>query len=162
MTNCDGAAMHAAFQAASQSRGDLYIEVFRALEKRLGRAEAITAMKEAIHAWGRTLGGGIACHAPRNFEGVLADFALAPDGGEIFGARVDRCDEGGIDVQFEKCPLKTAWVAAGLPEADVTLLCEIAAEADYGTMAAAGFEVDIETWKPGRTGCCMLHIRSQS
>lgn len=155
----DDGTMGEAYRAANRSRGDLYVEILRAMEKRLGRDEATAAMKEAVHAWGRTLGGGIACHAPARFEGVLRDFALAPDGGETFGARVERCDDGGIDVQFMTCPLKQAWVAAGLPDEEVARLCDIAAEADYGTMAAAGFAVDIETWQPGREGCCLLHIR---
>ena len=152
-------AMRQAYEAANRSRGDLYVEILKALEARLGREEATAVMKEAVHAWGRTLGGAIACHAPANFEGVLNDFALAPDGGTTFGARVERCDEGGLDVQFMNCPLKNAWTAADLPDEEVARLCGIAAEADYGTMDAAGFAVDIETWQPGRNGCCLLHIR---
>lgn len=152
-------AMRQAYEAANRSRGDLYVEVLKALEARLGREEATAVMKEAVHAWGRTLGGAIACHAPADFEGVLNDFALAPDGGTTFGARVERCDEDGLDVQFMNCPLKNAWTATGLPDEEVARLCDIAAEADYGTMAAAGFAVEIETWQPGRSGCCLLHIR---
>jgi hypothetical protein len=162
MTATDGDTMRAAYEAANRSRGDLYVEILRALEKRLGREEAASAMKEAIHAWGRTLGGAIACHAPANFQGVLEDFALAPDGGTTFGARVERCDGGGLDVQFMNCPLKSAWTTAGLPDGEVARLCGIAAEADYGTMDAAGFAVEIETWQPGRDGCCLLHIRPKA
>ena len=159
MVEFDGAAMHRAFEAANESRGDLYVEILRALEARLGRDEAVATMKSAIRAWGRTLAGGLVHHAPDGFEGLCRDFARAPDGGFTFGARVDRCDGEGLDVQFEKCPLKRAWVAAGLPEDEVALLCEIAAEADYGTMEAAGFDVAIQTWKPGCSGCCTLRIR---
>jgi len=159
MTTTDGEAMRQAYEAANRSRGDLYIEILKALETRLGREEAVATMKEAVHAWGRTLGGAIACHAPAGFAGVLEDFALAPDGGTTFGARVERCDDGGLDVQFMNCPLKNAWTAANLPDDQVATLCDIAAEADYGTMAAAGFSVEIETWRPGRAGCCLLHIR---
>ena len=151
-----------AYRAANVSRGDLYVEILRALESRLGREEATAAMKEAVNAWGRTLGGAIACHAPAGFDGLLKDFAMAPDGGETFGTRVERCDDGGLDVQFMRCPLKDAWEAARLPDEEVARLCEIAAEADYGTMDAAGFAVEIETWRPGRQGCCLLHIRPKA
>lgn len=159
MMKADGETMRQAYEAANRSRGDLYAEILKALEKRLGRDEAAAAMKEAVNAWGRTLGGAIACHAPANFEGLLQDFALAPDGGTTFGARVERCDGEGLDVQFMNCPLKNAWTGAGLADDEVARLCAIAAEADYGTMDAAGFAVEIETWQPGRAGCCLLHIR---
>jgi hypothetical protein len=162
MNDTESDAMRQAYEAANRSRGDLYVEILRSLEKRLGREEAAAAMKEAIHAWGRSLGGAIACHAPKSFEGVLHDFALAPDGGTTFGARVERCDGEGLDVQFMNCPLKNAWTDAGLPDEEVARLCAIAAEADHGTMAAAGFAVAIETWQPGRTGCCLLHIRERT
>lgn len=58
------------------------------------------------------------------------------------------------------CPLKSAWLEAGMSESDVALFCEIAAEADYGTLEAAGLTVDIETWQPGGDGCCLLKIRA--
>jgi hypothetical protein len=77
----------------------------------------------------------------------------------MFGPRVDRCDADGMDVQFETCPLKSAWCDAGLADDEVTQLCEIAAQADYGTLETAGFAVAIETWRPGRTGCCVPRIR---
>lgn len=161
MGETEAETMRQAYEAANRSRGDLYVEILKAMEKRLGRDEATAAMKEAVHAWGCSLGGAIACHAPTNFQGVLEDFAFAPDGGTTFGARVERCDGGGLDVQFMNCPLKDAWTGAGLADAEVARLCTIAAEADYGTMAAAGFAVEIETWQPGRSGCCLLHIRAK-
>lgn len=63
----------------------------------------------------------------------------------MFRPRVDRCDEEGLDVQFEACPLKSAWLEAGIAEADVALFCEMASEADYGTLEAAGFSVIIRS-----------------
>jgi hypothetical protein len=57
------------------------------------------------------------------------------------------------------CPLKQAWQAAGLPDAEIALLCNVASEADHGTMEAAGFRLDIKTWQPGAAGCCLLRIR---
>ena len=88
---------------------------------------------------------------------MMARFRL--DGGAMFGARVHRCNPGGLDVQFETCPLKAAWCDAGLPDEEVAQLCDIAAQADYGTLETAGFAVAIETWRPGRSGCCVLRVR---
>jgi hypothetical protein len=58
--------------------------------------------------------------------------------------------------------LKDAWREAGLPDADVARLCQIAGRIDNGTFEAAGFEFSADTWQPGRDGCCSLHIRPGS
>ena len=46
-----------------------------------------------------------------------------------------------------------------MEEDDLALFCQMAAQADYGTLEAAGFSVDIKTWTPGSPGCCVLKIR---
>jgi hypothetical protein len=77
----------------------------------------------------------------------------------MFAPAVLRCDASGIDTQMMRCPLKQAWQDAGLADDEIALLCNIASEADHGTMEAAGFGLDIETWRSGGAGCCRLRIR---
>jgi hypothetical protein len=148
-----------ALDEAYQSRARLYVEFFKVIEARLGRAESIDLCKAAIRNWGRGLAVGLENHCPNDFAGLCSSFALAPDDGAMFSPNVDRCDEAGLDVEFERCPLQIAWRAAGLSNDDIELLCEIACEADYGTLEAAGFAVRIETWNAGRSGCCRLSVR---
>ena len=147
-----------ALNDANKSRARVYLEFFRAIERRYGRPVAIDICKEAIRSWGCGLAGGLEAYLPSDFDGLARSFAFAPDGGSMSRPRVDRCDGDGLDVQFEGCPLKSAWLEAGMPEADVALFCEMASEADYGTLEAAGFSVTIETWKPSYKGCCSLKI----
>ena len=77
----------------------------------------------------------------------------------LFCPRVDRCDETGLDIGFERCPLQIAWREAGFSDSDIELFCNIACEADYGRLEAAGFDVEIESWRAGRSDCCRLRIR---
>jgi hypothetical protein len=49
-------------------------------------------------------------------------------------------------------------MGTGLSDDNVSPFCSMAACADYGALEAAGFKVDIATWKPGRKGCCSLFI----
>ena len=156
----DDAPLWSALNDANKSRALVYVEFFRAIEARYGRAVAIDICKEAIRRWGGGLAEGLKAHLPADFQGLSASFAFAPDGGAMFRPQVDRCDSSGLDVQFKACPLKSAWLEAGMPESDVALFCELAAEADYGTLEAAGFTVNIETWQPGGDGCCVLKIRA--
>ena len=147
-----------ALNEANKSRARVYVQFYRAIEQRYGQAVAVEICKEAIYKWGRDLAAGLEAHQSTEFDGLARSFVFAPDGGAMFRPRVDRCDEEGLDVHFEACPLKEAWLESGLLESEVALFCEMAAQADYGTLEAAGFTVSIETWKPGRKGCCMLKI----
>ena len=148
-----------ALNQANKARALVYLEFFRAIERRFGRETAVELTKEAIYNWGRTLAGGLESHLPSDFTGLCASFAYAPDGGAMFTPDVGACSEQGLDVQFKTCPLKNAWLEAGMTEDDLALFCEMASQADYGTLEAAGFAVAIETWTPGSEGCCQLKIR---
>ena len=68
-------------------------------------------------------------------------------------------DAGGLDIKFHACPLKEAWLEAGMSEAKVAKLCHIAGVVDNGTFEAAGFAFSADTWQPGDEGCCFLHVR---
>jgi hypothetical protein len=148
--------LETALEDASKARADLYRAFFVAVEKRVGRESAIAVLKEAVRNWGAGLGHGLKGCRIADLPTV---FATQPDGGKLFQPRVDRLDDAGFDVQFEACPLKQRWIEVGLSDGDVELFCEIAAEADYGTLEAAGFDVSIDLWKSGGTGCCHLRIR---
>ncbi len=157
--SADTADLQKALQEANEARGHLYLAFLRVLDRRFGREAAVAAMREALRDWGRHLGQGLARHAPDDFAGLARDFVHAPDGGRMFQPAVHRCDASGIDTQMMSCPLKQAWQDAGLPDAEIALLCNVAAEADHGTMEAAGFQLDVETWQPGGEGCCVLRMR---
>jgi hypothetical protein len=148
--------LESALEDASKARADLYTSFFASIEKRFGRDRAIEVLKEAVRNWGAGLGEGLKGCSVTDLPHA---FATQPDGGKLFQPRTDRLDADGFDVQFEGCPLKQRWTEAGLPDSDIELFCEIAAEADYGTLEAAGFDVSIDLWKPGASGCCTLRIR---
>lgn len=154
----DDAAMWNALNEANKARARVYVEFFRAMEKRFGRDTAVEVTKEAVYNWGRSLAGGLDSHQPSDFEGLCSSFAYAPDGGAMFTPEVAACSETGLDVQFKTCPLKSGWLEAGLTQDEIALFCEMAAQADYGTLEAAGFSVQIKTWTPGAEGCCRLKI----
>jgi hypothetical protein len=153
------AALQRALEDANKARAMLYVAVFGALERRFGRETAVVVLKEAIRDWGRTLGGGLRQFAPDDWDGLTDAFVMQPDGGAMFRPAIESAGPAGLEVHFRSCPLKAAWLEAGLAEAEVALLCEMAAQADHGTLEAGGFAVDIETWRPGRDGCCRLRIR---
>jgi hypothetical protein len=88
-----------------------------------------------------------------------AFLASLPDDGAMFAPEVVRCDAEGLDIKFHRCPLKQAWLDAGLAEGEVATLCRIAARVDNGLFEAAGFRFHADTYQPGGEGCCFLHVR---
>jgi hypothetical protein len=82
-----------------------------------------------------------------------------PDPKGTFNPELERCDAAGLDIQLTTCPLKDAWQEAGLTDEEIMTMTEIAGVVDAGTFEGAGFSFKPDTWKPGRRGCCHLHIR---
>jgi len=145
---------------AMKARALVYAAVYDELEAELGAARAEALLKRAIHKRGLAIGRQFAQFGPGDVEGLRAAFlAFIPDGGRPFAPEVKRCDAGGLDVKFHACPLKEAWLEAGLSAEKVAQLCGIAGVVDNGTFEAAGFAFHADTWRPGEEGCCFLHVR---
>jgi hypothetical protein len=77
----------------------------------------------------------------------------------MFAPEIVRCDAGGLDIKLHSCPLKQAWLDAGIADEDVATLCRIAGRVDNGMFDAAGFRFHADTYQPGAEGCCFLHVR---
>lgn len=145
---------------AFRHRALLYRAIFEELRGELGEARAAELMKRAIYRRGTEIGRAFAKYAPADLLGLKEAFlAGIPDGGRMFAPEVVRADAGGVDIKFHRCPLKEAWLEAGVGERDLALLCHIAGRVDNGTFEAAGFEFAADTWTPGGEGCCFLHLR---
>ena len=145
---------------AMKARAMVYAAFYDELEAELGAARAEAILKRAIHKRGLAIGARFARFGPRDIAGLKDAFlAFVPDGGRVFEPEVRRCDAGGLDIKFHACPLKEAWLEAGLAPEKVSKLCSIAGVVDNGTFEAAGFAFSADTWKPGEEGCCFLHVR---
>lgn len=158
----NGDLLQQALKDAYMSRGQLYVTFYRAIAKRYGGEVAREILKEAIYEWGAGLAAGVAPCAPGNFAGLTEVFFNSPDGGDMFRPQIGAADHYGVDAHFLACPLKEAWIAAGLSGEEIAMFCDIASAADYGTLEAAGFDISIETWKPGAEGCCALKVRRRA
>ena len=147
-------------RASFKNRAVLYYLIFDELRKEIGEQRAAEVLMRAIYRRGAQIGEQFQPHGPRDFDSLQSAFlAIIPDAGRMFDPQVQRCDADGLDIQLEACPLKEAWEELGLSEEDRVTMCRIAGEIDKGTFEAAGFKFEPDTWKPGRGGCCHLHIR---
>ena len=143
-----------------RNRAMMYHHIFEVLKDEVGEDRAAEIMKKGIYERGLAVGRHFAKYGPADIEGLKKAFlGFIPDEGKMFEPEVERCDAGGLDIKFHRCPLKEAWQQAGLSDSQVAKLCEIAARVDNGTFEGAGFRFAADTWKPGGDGCCHLHIR---
>jgi hypothetical protein len=142
-------------------RAMLYYTIFDEMRKELGAEKAEAIMSRAIYRRGAEKGRQkYACFAPQDLAGLKEAFMGGhADGGRMFEPEVLRSDAEALDIKHHQCPLKNAWLEAGLPDEEVATLCRIAARVDDGTFEAAGFRFAADTWQPGGDGCCVLHIR---
>jgi len=145
---------------AYKHRGMIYWHIFDELRSEIGEERAKAVLMRAIRARGCVTGQKFAQYAPDDLEGLRDAFVFSSDEHErLFHPEVERCDAEELTVKHGSCPLKDAWLEAGLDPDDVATLCEIAAAVDTGTFEGAGFDFHCTTWKPNADGCCHLHIR---
>lgn len=143
-----------------KNRAMMYYHIFDELRKEIGEQKATEIMKRAIYKRGLEIGKQFARYGPSDMEGLKDAFVgFVPDEGKMFDPEVQRCDAGGVDIKFHRCPLKEAYEEAGLSDDEIAKMVDIASSVDYGTFEGAGFKFSADTWKPGKEGCCHLHIR---
>jgi len=144
---------------AFRNRADLYRLFLDQLTAEFGAERAEAIMIRAIEQRGRE----VAAAAFRDFgpnEAVAigdAFLAVSPDGGRMYPTDVERSGDS-IQFKVKRCPLKDAWVEAGVGDDRLATLCRIAGAFDRGLFEATGVRFDNVTWTPGHgSGCC--HIR---
>jgi len=147
-------------RASFANRALIYFLVFDEMRRELGADRAAEILKRAIYRRGEQIGRQFAPYAPNDLEGLKEAFLkIIPDDGKMFEPKLQQCGEDRLDIDLMTCPLKEAWQEAGLDDNDLETMCRIAGEIDKGTFESAGFRFEVDTWKPGRDGCCRLHIR---
>ena len=150
-----------ALKGAFQLRARMYYYIFCELRDAVGEDKATDLMKRAIARGGRDASDRFKRYAPGNMEGLKEDFLNGmPDNGSLFQPEVCACSsETGLEIQFHACPLKEVYEAMGLSDEEKAKMLAIASAIDHGLFTGAGFEFSAETWKPGRDGCCRLHVK---
>ena len=90
-----------------------------------------------------------------------AFLAVSPDGGLMYPTDVERGDDR-IAFRVKRCPLKDAWVEAGVGDERLATLCRVAVAFDRGLFEATGVRFDNITWTPGHGSGLLPHRADQS
>ncbi len=149
-----------ALRAALKMRAAAYAHMFDVMREQLGLEKALEIGQEATRRLGTEMGGNFSEFGPADLEGLKDAFlAGIPGVGELFIPEVVKCDGDELEIYFQKCPLKDAWMELGRSDEDLEHLCDFAGAIDAGLFTSAGFTFAGDTWKPGEPGCCRLRVR---
>ena len=147
--------------AQMKNRAMMYYYIYKEVSEEVGAQKAAEILKRAIYKRGLDVGKMLAEFGPDDLNGLKDAFLdrVVPYDGSMFQPEIIACDAEELDIKFHRCPLKEAYLEAGLSEDETATMLEIAAQVDYGTFEGAGFDFHAETWQPGRSGCCHLHVK---
>ena len=148
----------AELDAAFRNRADLYRLMLDELAAEFGDDKAEEVLVRAIEKRGREVAEvAFAQFGPNDARAIGEAFlAVSPDGGRMYPADVERSDSH-IAFKVKRCPLKDAWVDAGVGDDKLATLCRIAGAFDRGLFEATGVRFDNVTWTPGHgSGCCHI------
>jgi hypothetical protein len=146
--------------AAFRNRADLYRLFYDELVGRFGEETAEAILTRTVTLRGQEVAAAaFSGFGPRDARAIGEAFlAVSPDGGRLYPTDVERRPDG-ISFAVRRCPLKDAWVEAGIGEDRLATLCRIAGAFDRGLFEATGVRFENTTWTPGHgTGCCHIHL----
>jgi hypothetical protein len=145
--------------SAFRNRADLYRLFYDELAGEYGPEKAEAIMVKVVERRGREVAAlAFSDFGPTDACKIGEAFlAVSPDGGRMYPTDVERSDTA-ISFKVKRCPLKDAWVEAGVGDEKLATLCRIAGAFDRGLFEATGVRFENVTWTPGHgSGCC--HIR---
>jgi hypothetical protein len=150
-------------EAAFRNRADLYRLMLDELTAEFGAQRAEAVLTHAVEKRGREVAAGaFSGFGPNEARAIGEAFlAVSPDDGRMYPTEVER-GETGIAFRVKRCPLKDAWVEAGVDEDRLATLCRIAGAFDRGLFEATGIRFENVTWTPGHgSGCCHIFLSNR-
>ncbi|MDX8461507.1 L-2-amino-thiazoline-4-carboxylic acid hydrolase [Mesorhizobium humile] len=148
---------------AFRNRADLYRLFLDELTAELGAEKAEAVMIRSIEKRGQEVAAAaFAGFGPNDAPAIGEAFlAVSPDGGRMYPADIERGQDR-IAFKVKRCPLKDAWVEAGVGEEKLATLCRIAGAFDRGLFEATGVRFAYVTWTPGHgSGCCHIALTNR-
>ncbi|MER9330209.1 L-2-amino-thiazoline-4-carboxylic acid hydrolase [Mesorhizobium sp. M0488] len=149
--------------SAFRNRADLYRLFLDELTGELGAERAEAIMIRAIEQRGKEVAAAAFAGFGANDARAIGEAFLevSPDGGRMYPTDVERSDHG-IAFKVKRCPLKDAWIEAGVGDDKLATLCRIAGAFDRGLFEATGVRFDNVTWTPGHgSGCCHIALTNR-
>ena len=154
----------AELEAAFRNRADLYRLLLEELTGEIGGEAAEAVMTRTVTRYGQEIAAAaFAGFGPNDAKALGEAFlAASPNGGRMYPTDVERGTDS-VTFKVKRCPLKDAWVAAGVGDEKLTTLCRIAGAFDRGLFETTGVRFSNVTWSPDHgSGCCRIQLANRN
>ncbi|AZO73678.1 MULTISPECIES: L-2-amino-thiazoline-4-carboxylic acid hydrolase [unclassified Mesorhizobium] len=149
--------------SAFRNRADLYRLLLDELTAEMGAEKAEAVMIRTIEKRGREVAAAAFTDFGPNDAPAIGEafLAVSPDDGRMYPTHVERGPDR-IAFKVKRCPLKDAWIEAGVGDEKLATLCRIAGAFDRGLFEATGVRFANVTWTPGHgSGCCHIALTNR-
>lgn len=119
---------------------------------------AVEAAKRAIFKYGQMKGREM---GPMQSPVDFIRHQMRPGRQEIFDKQVAEETPERSEIRFHYCPLVAAWKRLGATPEELSLLCDIAMEGDFGIVSDKPFDLHIEASIARGDDCCRLVLESR-
>lgn len=147
---------------AFRGRAHAYRLFLEVATERHGAEEAEAMLTEAVLRRGAEVAGPLFAGCAVTPEAIGRRFlSVSPVDGTLYPHDVETAD-GAFTIRVHACPLKAAWLDAGLDGPAVARLCRIAGAFDKALFETAGLAFENSTWSPERGGgCCRITLKAR-
>jgi hypothetical protein len=142
-----------------KNRAIIYVHIYRALSKEVGKDKAAEIMKRALYDRGKEKGLLLKAKIGQpDLHRLAIAFVEGNADMDAFGHAI--VHERSVDVvlRLNHCPLVDAWKEAGLTAEEQKTMCDIAYQVDFGKFETAGYRLSFDCRAADGCRSCDLRV----
>ncbi len=147
-----------AVRSAIEDRATYLYLLLKEMEAANGPAAAVEMAKRAIFRYGQ-----VKARSMPRLESTV-DFVrhqMRTGRAEIFAKQVAQETPAQSEIHFHYCPLVAAWQRLGATPEELSVLCDIAMQGDFGMVSASPFTLRIASSLARGDDCCRLVLEAK-
>ena len=149
---------------ANRNRAIIYWHIYLTLKDELGEEKAVKLMKKAIYRRGLDNAKNFPKAAHEGDLNAVAEKFLDKMDKEldVFSRDILSVSENEAKLRLNACVLVDAWRDYGLSDEEISRMCDIASEIDYGNYESMGYKLEFDKRIADGDECCILHLRKKN
>jgi len=149
----------AALKEEIKNRARIYYHIYRELSAEIGEEQAAEILKRAIYERGRVKGTKLAAKIGDPDLVKLAEaFMAGKNEIDVFGHQAVEAGEDHALLRLNQCPLVEAWIEDGLAAEEISAMCDIAYQVDFGKFEGAGYRLEFDCRIADGAASCDLDL----
>lgn len=149
-----------AVSEANKTRAQAYYFLYKEMEKKIGKESAVEIFKNAMYKMGKEKSSKKYSNQAKENAEILAEEFVNKDKlhKDLFQKKKVKAEKNECEIQMYNCPLVEKWQEMKLAESEISLLCDLAYQIDYGTFETLGYKLEFLSRCADGDNCCHLHL----